>query len=317
MRTADQSFNLYKLIAMPTRINGDTFIKYDPEHLYFGLSVSQRDYVLLNAEDLQQCTTGSLWVCRISVPLFDAQAPSCESSLYFQNNKGTPLCKRSLLPSYEQPTLQSHGISWVYQFLTSQQITFRCPQGAGWTTRIRTLHGGGLIHNATTCAVATEQIRTLPELRQNDYIHLDTPAWHMPELTPMMSLHKTPQTEKNLPAAVQDLEDIKGCTATPLRSLDLDTLIQIRHSLRPQENEHYWYQIITITVCTFTIISILCYALRYQLCRWLCKNSSNDSNQVPQPSPQNTTLEHATPSQKEEQPSKDVTFTNYALRSTP
>jgi len=199
MRTADQSFNLYKLIAMPTRVHGDTFIKYDPEHLYFGLSVSQRDYVLLNAEDLQQCTLGNIRICRIRVPLFDAQTPSCESSLYFQNHKGAPLCKRSLLPSYEQPTFQRHEITWVYQSPTRQQVTFRCPQGTGRTTHIRSLHGGGLIHNATTCAVATQQIRTLPELRQTDYIHLDTPTWHLPKLTPMMSLPETSQRKTYQP----------------------------------------------------------------------------------------------------------------------
>jgi hypothetical protein len=139
----------------------------------------------------------------------------------------------------------------------------------------------------------------------------------MPELTPMMSPLETPQTGKNLSAAVQDLEDIKGRMATLLRLLDLNTLIQIRHSLRPQGNEHYWYQITTITVGTFTIASLLCYALRFQLCRWLCKISLKDSNQVPQASPRNTTLELATPDQNEEQPSEDVTFTNYALRSAP
>jgi hypothetical protein len=50
MRTADQSFNLYKLIAMPAQLDGDTFIKYDPEHLYFRLSVSQRDCVAKGRE---------------------------------------------------------------------------------------------------------------------------------------------------------------------------------------------------------------------------------------------------------------------------
>ena len=37
LRTADQIFNLHKLIAMSTWINGDKFVKYHPEY-YFGLS---------------------------------------------------------------------------------------------------------------------------------------------------------------------------------------------------------------------------------------------------------------------------------------
>jgi hypothetical protein len=55
LETANQQFTLYKLVVMPSRISKDKFMKYHTEFSYFGLSLSQGDYFLLNAEYLQQC----------------------------------------------------------------------------------------------------------------------------------------------------------------------------------------------------------------------------------------------------------------------
>ena len=320
LRTAEQNFDLYKLIAMPTLINGDKFVKYFPEYSYFGLSISRRDYVLLKNDDLRQCNSGSLRVCRLNVPLFDAQTLSCESSLYFQNEGETPLCKRSILLNYKTPTLQKHGATWVYNLPTRQEVTFRCHHGTSWVTHRRALLGGGLIHNATTCAVATEQVRTLPELRRTNYIYLDTPTWHVPELTAEPTHQESLQRKEDLPAAVKDLDDIKARLATPLHSIDLDTYFQIRHLSRSQENQFPWYPIIITTVCASTILLLLGYMLRSRLCHLFRKSPSNDpleSNQVPQPSPRTAAPEYATLHEKKDQrPSENVTFTNYALQVT-
>ena len=229
----------------------------------------------------------------------------------------TPLCKRSLLLNYKTPTLQKHGATWVYHLQTRQEVTFRCPHGTSWATYSRTLLGGGLIHNATTCAVATEQIRTLPELRQTDYVHLDTPTCHVADLTPSLKLHEAPQIKEDLPAAVKDLDN-KARLATPLHSLDLDTYFQTRHSSRPRENQSHWYPIITTTICTFTIVLLLGSILRSRLYRLFHKSPSSDppeSNQVPQPSPRTVTPGYRTISAKKDH-GGSVMFTNYALQTT-
>jgi 3-polyprenyl-4-hydroxybenzoate decarboxylase len=72
LRTADQQFSLYKLIVLPTQISKDKFIKYYPDFLYFWLSFSQRDYILMKTEGLQRCTTGGVVVCPVNVALFDS-----------------------------------------------------------------------------------------------------------------------------------------------------------------------------------------------------------------------------------------------------
>jgi len=129
LRTTEQLFSLDELIALPTRITEAKFIKYLPEYSLFGLSLSRRDYVLLKAANLQQCSTGSLRVCPANTPLYDAQTPSCEASLFFRTTGESNLCKRSLLLNYKTPTLRKHGTAWVYHFLNKQQVAICCPHG--------------------------------------------------------------------------------------------------------------------------------------------------------------------------------------------
>ena len=143
---------------------------------------------------------------------------------------------------------------------------------------------------------------------------MDTPAWHVPDITAEPTHHEA-QRKEDLPAAVKVLDDIKARLATPLHSIDLDTYVQIRHSSRSRENQFPWYPIIT-TVCAFTVLLLLGYMLRSRLCHLFHKSPSNDPlelNQVPQPSPRTVAPEYATLHEKKDQrPSENITFTNYA-----
>jgi len=169
--------------------------------------------------------------------IYDAQTPSCEASLFFQTTGESNLCKRSLLLNYKTPTLRKNGTAWAYHFLNKQQVTICCSYGTGWVTHEKILLEGGFICNATTCSIASKEIRMLPELRRTDYAHLDTHAWYVPDLTPALAPIELPQRKEDLPAAVKDLDDIKTCLATPLRSPDVNTLFQIRHTTLQQGHQ--------------------------------------------------------------------------------
>ena len=108
LRTTEQLVSLYELIALPTRIAEGKFVRYSLEYAFFGLSLSWRDYVLFSAADIQQCSRGSLRVCPANIPLYDAQTPSCEASLFFQTLGDGNRCNRSLLLNYTIPTLRKH-----------------------------------------------------------------------------------------------------------------------------------------------------------------------------------------------------------------
>jgi len=52
LKTESQSFTLFRIIALPTPRLNDTFALYELEYEYFGLSRSQRDYILMTAADM-------------------------------------------------------------------------------------------------------------------------------------------------------------------------------------------------------------------------------------------------------------------------
>jgi len=84
LKTESQSFTLFRIIAFPTPVLNDTFALYELEYDYFGLSHSQRDYILMTAADVQKCNTGSITICPEDKALYDTRSIICKSKLYFQ-----------------------------------------------------------------------------------------------------------------------------------------------------------------------------------------------------------------------------------------
>jgi len=68
LKTESQSFTLYRIIALPTPVLNDTFAKFELEYEYFGLSRSQRDYILMTTADLQSVKRAALQYARRTEP---------------------------------------------------------------------------------------------------------------------------------------------------------------------------------------------------------------------------------------------------------
>jgi len=84
LKTAAQLFSSFKILVFPMRLYPDTFLKYQLDYHYFGLTVDQRDFTLLTEADLQKCTTSSVTICPAKVPLYPSQVFTCEGSLFFR-----------------------------------------------------------------------------------------------------------------------------------------------------------------------------------------------------------------------------------------
>jgi hypothetical protein len=87
LKTEFHIFLLYKAAVLPSRLSIDTSLNYQLDYHYFGLAVDQRGYTLLREReiDIEKCTTGSVTVCPLKVPLYSAQVLKSEGSLSFQN----------------------------------------------------------------------------------------------------------------------------------------------------------------------------------------------------------------------------------------
>ena len=159
------------------------------------------------------------------------------------------MCKRSLLLNYSTPTLRKHDEVWLYNFPRKQQATIRCPHGTSWETYEKILFGSGLIHNATSCSIGTPEVRTLPELHRTSYVHLDTPVWYAPNPMPGLGPENSSRMKEDLPAAIHELDDINAQLSTPLRSLDVDTLLHTRLNALRQGRQTPWYLVGTTISC--------------------------------------------------------------------
>jgi hypothetical protein len=156
LKTANCQFFLYNIITLPIRVSQAKFVKFLTDFTYFGIDYSQRDYVLLSETDLSNCVKGRVTICPANTGVYNVHTMSCESSLFFQ----TPtyvLCRRQLLLIYRTPILRKHQTLWLYYFPEQRQVTLRCWKNI-WTTHTELLSAAGLIHNASTCFISTEEI---------------------------------------------------------------------------------------------------------------------------------------------------------------
>ena len=123
--------------------------------------------------------------------------------------------------------------------------------------------------------------------------------------------------KQDLPAAVRELDDINTRLATPLRSLDIDTLFHTRHSTLRQGHQTPWYLVGTMISCVLVIVLAIGYSLRFHVQRLLCNkftSTTPESNQAPQVSPRNHVPEYAVVNIKKDQPCESVTFASHSLR---
>jgi hypothetical protein len=318
IKTVNQQFTLYKLVIMPSRILKDKFMEYNTEFSHFKLSFSQRDYILIKEEHLQQCVRGSLTICPGNVALHDVNTLTCEASLFFQSMKGKSQCRRNLLLNYQTPSLQRHGSTWIYYFPKEESVTIRCPKGTSWIMHTQQLRDGGIIHGATTCTITTHNLRTLPEVCRIDYTFLDNPGVYVPDLAPILATHETPKIKEMIPADTRELDHIKTLMSTPHKSLDVDTMFQVHKLTVPQPRQQCWLVISVISVCVLTMVLAIGCMLRSRLYYLFHCNTARlkkDSNPVRRDATQQTFEIDQRPNTAQSEQQENVGFTTYSLQA--
>ena len=182
IKTANQHFTVYRIIGLPNRIGKDKFVLYQIDFPYFAIGSSQRDYALLTDTELQRCTTSTVTVCPVSTAFYDIQTATCPLSLYFQTAAEPKPCRKTILLNHDIPVLRRYDTVWIFHFPQPTQVNIRCPRsGKEWETRTEVLHDAGIIHDATSCFITSNKIRTLPELHRVMHTRLDNPSIYMPD----------------------------------------------------------------------------------------------------------------------------------------
>jgi hypothetical protein len=225
------------------------------------------------------------------------------------------MCRRILLSNYDTPTLRKQRSIWLYHFPGRHQVSIRCPLNNDWTTLTETLSGAGIIHNASTCAVESNEIRTLPELHRTGVARLDTPGLYLPDLSPILATHEMPQIDSSVPVDAAAIDDIWTHLLAPQHSMDVDTLLQIRRTSFQRESTFSWPLLVSIFSCALTILLLVTFSVRpliRQVSRRNTPYSTQELNPVPStPLSQASSLEQGT---KPEESSQQVAFTSYSFQ---
>jgi hypothetical protein len=257
LKTANQIFNLYRIVTLPTKAFNDTFARYELDFDYFGLTYNQRDYVRMTETDTQKCSTGSITVSPANNAILDVQTLTCESELYFQKTTKDRTYERKLMIHYKTPTLVQHGSTWIYHFPTPSKLTIRCTHGNTWKVETRTLSGAGLIENATASEITTSEFRTIPELHGATHVNMETPLVYAPKDIPILNSHELPDVKVALSSGINELERIRDHFQTSQKILDVDTLLHVKNTVQPQTTASHWPVIAAATLGTLMTVLIL------------------------------------------------------------
>ena len=241
---------------------------------------------------------------------------TCVSSLYFQGPNSYSLCQWSLLLHYKIPTLHRHKEVWIYHFPEQRQVNIRCQKDRKWTSHTVLLSDAGFICNASSCAISTNEIRTLPELHNTTKAKVDIPLLHRPEQLPIVAKHELPQIMEAAPPETQELDNIRARLATAHHSYDVDTLFH-QTSLRA-ERKSYWHLIITTATYTLAILLPLYFSLRHHIPRFrihcFTTNTSSQLAMANQTSSSQTSeLERSNTEMQSGTQQENVAFATYAL----
>jgi hypothetical protein len=264
LKTFKRQFDLYKIFVLPTKLSEDKFISFSVDFQYFAISTDQHEYFLFTEADLRRCISSQITVCPADVAINNKHKVTCLSSLYFQSTPSHSACRRHLLLNYQSPTLQKHMTTWLYYFLTPQQITLHCLNDNKWTTHTETLTDTGLIINITGCSISTNDAYTLPELYESTHAMLDNPHVYLPPKSSIVSHHEVKLLEEITPTEIR-LDAIKSQVMSSPHTYDVESLFHAHTISSCSEQRTYWHQILNTTLCAAITTGILLFSFNFYL----------------------------------------------------
>jgi len=254
LKSINHSFTLYKIIILLERISPDKFVQYAIDYPYLAIQVSHHAYIPFTEKDYSKCVTSSKTVCPLDSTIVNTQRLTSAASLFFQSPNSQQLCKRNLLLNYQQSTMVQHQNVWVYHFPTPRQLTVRCPGNEASPPHTQVLVNAGLLINASACHVSTEDLRICATLRGTMQTELNTPRMFLPDKVPIISPYESQQLHELTMPTLQALDNIQSSLATPLHSIDIDSLMHVHQSPQSSQTEIRWHPIAIILT---TIIVLL------------------------------------------------------------
>jgi len=260
-------------------------------------------------KDHSKCVTSSITVCPLDSAIVNTQRLTCAASLFFQSSNSQQLCKRSLLLNYQQSTMIQHRNIWIYHFPTPRQLTVRCPGDEASPLHTQVLVNAGLLINASACHVSTEDLCIYPTLRGTMQTELNTPHISLPDKVPIIVPYESQQLHELTMPTLQALNNIQSSLATPLHSIDTDSLMHVHQSSQSSQTEIRWHTIAIILTTIIVLLGLVYFLLRSHFDKLRCaatKTLDTESATSPQ--------QHRTPEPRPRDAEQNVVFSSYPLQ---
>ena len=174
--------------------------------------------------------------------------------------------------------------------------------------------GSGLIHNASTCHVAAQELRTLPVLSKTAELHLDTPQLFLPDRVSAVESRELAKIEAAMSPETSGLDFVKERLATPRQSYDVDTLLHVHQQSVHAAQDSRWLRLVTIAACSVTVMVLLFSLQRARLQLLWSRCWGVGTGPSPIAAPRGTTapdvmLEHGEVGIRSQDPQEPVAFT--------
>ena len=206
-----------------------------------------------------------------------------------------------------------HRNVWIYHFPTPRQLTLRCPANKASPPRTQVLVKAGLLFNASACHVSTEDLHMYPTLLGSMQTELNTPHIFLPDKVPIISQHESHQLPELKIPTLQALDSIQSLLATPLHSIDIDSLLHMHQTSRKSQTEIRWHTIIIILISAISLLGLLYFLLRSHFDKLRCATTKTQDT-VCATSPQTPFQKQRTPEPRPRDTERNVVFSSYALQ---
>ena len=202
-----------------------------------------------------------------------------------------------------------HRNIWIYHFPMPRQLTVRCPGNEASPPHTQVLVNAGLLINASACHVSTEDLRICATLRGTMQTELNTPRMFLPDKVPIISPYESQQLHELTMPTLQALDNIQSSLATPLHSIDIDSLMHVHQSPQSSQTEIRWHPIAIILTTIIVLLWLVYFLLRSHFDKLRCaatKTLDTESATSPQ--------QHQTPEPRPRDAEQNVVFSSYPLQ---
>jgi hypothetical protein len=116
IKTLNRHYDLYQVVALPTRILNRTYAKFKIAELF---CIEFTSAFLLYDSELTICQGKDIKICPAEKAVYSMDVSSCALSLYLQLEKACDECKRAVFAKPPQPILERYGSILLY-FMAEQ-----------------------------------------------------------------------------------------------------------------------------------------------------------------------------------------------------